>query len=261
MLRSCLASIMEKTTYGNYEIIIVENNSEQERTFAFYEELKRYANISVVYWKGNGFCFSEICNFGAQNAAGAQLLFVNNDVLIITPNWIEEMLMYSQRSDVGLVGCKLYFLNGAVQHAGMVLGLGGSVAGHVYLGAPNEEIGFMAKLQIVQNMSAVTAACMMIKRPVFEEVGYFTQEFCDSFNDVDLCLKIRSAGYLVVWTPYAEAYHLESKSRGYNIVSGKKRRLLEETALFNKKWGAVLAAGDPYYNRKFLLERADYRLK
>ena len=260
LLRNCLSSIMEKTTYNNYEIIIVENNSTKDSTFAYYEELKRYENISVAYWQGQGFSYSEICNFGAQFASGKQLLYLNNDIMIITPHWIEEMLMYSQRNDVGMVGAKLYFLNGAVQHAGVILGLGG-IAGHIYLGAPYDEIGFMAKLQVVQNMSAITAACMMIRRSVFEEVGLFTPEFCDSFNDVDLCLKIRSAGYLIVWTPYVEAYHLESKSRGYYTTSRKKRKIVQETALFKEKWGKVLDAGDPYYNCNYSLDRADYSLK
>ena len=260
LLRNCLSSIMEKTTYNNYEIIIVENNSTKETTFEYYEYIKRYANISVVYWKGKGFNYSEICNFGVQHASGKQLVFLNNDVMIITPNWIEEMLMYSQRSDVGMVGIKLYFLNGSIQHAGMILGLGG-VAGHIYLGAPYDDVGFMAKLQIVQNMSAVTAACMMIRKSVFEEVGFFTPEFYDSFNDVDLCLKIRSAGYLIVWTPYAEAYHLESKSRGYYSASRKNRKIAQETAIFKSKWGKVLASGDPYYNSNLSLDRADYSLE
>ena len=260
LLRKCLSSIMEKSTYDNYEIIIVENNSTKDATFAYYEELKPYPNISVAYWDGKGFNFSEICNFGAQYASGKQLIFLNNDVEIVTPNWIEEMLMYSQRSDVGMVGIKLYFLNGAIQHAGVILGLGG-VAGHIYLGALYSDTGFMGRLQTVQNMSAVTAACMMIRRSVFEEVGLFAPEFCDAFNDVDLCLKIRNAGYLIVWTPYAEALHLESKSRGYYSTNGKKRKIAQETATFKKKWGKELAAGDPYYNCNFSLDRDDYSLK
>ena len=260
LLRNCLSSILEKTTYEYYEIIIVENNSSDEATFSFYEELKRYPNIRIVYWKDKGFNFSEICNFGVQCARGRHLVFFNNDVLIITPNWIEEMLMYSQRSDVGAVGAKLYFLNGSVQHAGVVLGLGG-IAGHIYHGAPHNAVGFMGKLQIVQNMSAVTAACMMVRREVFEEVGPFLPDFFVSFNDVDLCIRIRKAGYLVVWTPYAEAYHLESKSRGYNTTSERQHKLAHETALFKARWEKELAAGDPYYNCNFSLEKADYSLK
>ena len=260
LLRDCISSILEKTNYENYEIIIVENNSSEEATFAFYGELKRYANIHIVRWQGKGFNFSEICNFGAKCAHGEQLVFLNNDVLIITPNWIEEMLMYSQRSDVGAVGAKLYFLNGSVQHAGMVLGLGGTV-GHIYHGAPHNASGFMGKLQIVQNMSVVTAACMMTRKRVFEEVGPFLPDYCVSFNDVDLCIRIRKAGYLIVWTPYAEAYHLESKSRGYNTTAASHNNLAKETALFRTKWEKEITAGDPYYNCNFSLERTDYSLK
>jgi len=259
LLRDCISSILEKSTYENYEIIIVENNSLEETLFAFYEELKLYPNVHVVYWKGMGFNYSEICNFGVQHSHGRHLVFMNNDVQIISPDWIEEMLMYSQRRDVGAVGAKLYYLNGSIQHAGMILGLGG-VAGHVYHGAPHNTVGYMGKLQIVQNMSAVTAACMMVRRDVFDEAGHFAPEFPASFNDVDLCLKIRKAGYLVVWTPYAEAYHLESKSRGYNTTKERKRKLIQETALFKLRWEKELAEGDPYYNRNFSLDKTDYRL-
>ena len=260
LLRNCLTSIIEKTTYENYEIIIVENNSKKDITFDYYEELKRYPGISIVYWNGKEFNYSEICNFGVQHAHGKQLVFMNNDVVMLTPNWIEEMLMYSQRDDVGAVGIKLYFVNGSIQHAGVVLGLGG-IAGHIYLGTPYYDTGLIARLQIARNMSAVTAACMMVRRSVFEETGCFSPEFYDSFNDVDLCLKIRNAGYLVVWTPYAEAFHLESKSRGYYTTSRNKRKIAEETALFRAKWKNELAAGDPYYNCNFSLDRADYSLK
>ena len=260
LLRKCLSSILEKTTYEDYEIIIVENNSSEAATFTFYEELKRYANIHILHWEGKGFNFSEICNFGAQHAYGRQLVFLNNDIQIITPNWIEEMLMYSQRRDVGAVGAKLYYLNGSIQHAGMIMGLS-EVAGHIYLGAPHDTIGYMGKLQIVQNMSAVTAACMMVRKQVFEEAGQFAPEFPVSFNDVDLCMKIRKAGYLIVWTPYAEAYHLESRSRGYNTHPEKKRRLAQETALFKAKWEKELVMGDPYYNCNFSLDKTDYKIK
>jgi len=258
LLRDCLASVLERTTYENYEIVIVENNSVDESVFAFYEELKRYANIRVIQWKGKEFNFSEICNLGAQHSHGRQLVFMNNDVQIISPNWIEEMLMYSQRGDVGAVGAKLYYLNGSIQHAGMVLRLG-EIAGHIYHSAPHNAIGYMGKLQTVQNMSVVTAAFMMVRRDVFDEVGRFAPEFPSSFNDVDLCLKIRRAGYLIVWTPYAEAYHLESRSRGYNTNAERKSELMHDTALFKARWNRELALGDPYYNRNFSLDRADYR--
>jgi len=260
LLRSCLSSIMERTTYDNYEIIIVENNSADNAIVNFYKELKRYANIHVVYWEGEEFNFSEICNMGFRHANGKQLIFLNNDIEIITPNWIEEMLMYCQRDDVGAAGAKLYFSNRSIQHAGVVLGIEGT-AGHILYGAPFGYAGYMGNLKIVQNMSAVTAACMMVRRQVFEEVGFFDPDFKASYNDVDLCLKIRKAGYVIVWTPYAEAYHFESKSRGYNITSEKKRQLIQEMALFKAKWKEDLARGDPYYNRNFSLENANYNLR
>ena len=260
LLRKCISSIREKTTYENYEIIIVENNSKDNNVFTLYKELERYSNIHVIRWNKEGFNYSEICNMGARSAAGRHLLFLNNDIEIITPNWIEEMLMYSQRGDVGAVGIKLYFSNRTIQHAGVVLGVKGT-AGHIYYGAPNNYAGYMGKLHIAQNISAVTAACMMVRRRVFEEVGFFEPEFHASYNDVDLCLKIRKAGYLVVWTPYAEAYHLESRSRGYNITSDKKRKLIREMDLFKTKWKKDIADGDPYYNRNFSLEHASYTIK
>jgi len=260
LLRNCLSSISEKTTYSNYEIIIVENNSTDKAIFNFYKELERYANIHIVRWEGKMFNHSEICNLGVRYATGQQLLFLNNDIEIITPNWIEEMLMYSQRDDVGAVGSKLYFSNRSIQHAGIILGIEG-IAGHIYYGAPLGSVGYMGRLRIVQNVSAVTAACMMVRRKVFEEVGFFEPEFFDSYNDVDLCLKIRKAGYLIVWTPYAEAYHLESRTRGYNITSDKKRQLVQEMALFKAKWKEDIVQGDPYYNRNFSLESANCSLK
>jgi len=260
LLRNCISSIIEKTTYDNYEIIIVENNSTKGSTFAYYEELEARTNVHVVYWEGKGFNYSEINNLGARHARGKQLVFLNNDIRIITLDWIQEMLMYSQRGDVGAVGIKMYFLNGAVQHAGIILGLGG-IAGHVSLGAPHDALGYMAKLQIVQNMSGVTAACVMIKRSVFEEVGLFDPEFHDSYNDLDLCLKVRKAGYLIVWTPYAEAYHLESRSRGYHTTTKRMRLSAHEAALFKERWENELAMGDPYYNCNLALDRADYTIK
>ena len=260
LLRNCLSSIMEKTTYDNYEIIIVENNSADNATLNFYKELKRYDNVHIINWEGKKFNFSEICNMGYRHAKGEQLIFLNNDIEIITPNWIEEMLMYCQRDDVGVVGAKLYFSNRSIQHAGVVLGIEGT-AGHILYGAPFGSTGYMGGLQIVQNMSAVTGACMMVKRKVFEDVGFFPPEFYNSYNDVDLCIRIRKAGYLVVWTPYAEAYHFESKSRGYNITHEKKRKLTNEIALFKLKWKNELAAGDPYYNRNFSLDNANYSIK
>jgi GT2 family glycosyltransferase len=260
LLRSCLSSIMEKSTYNKYEIIIVENNSTDNATINFYKELSRYDNVRIINWEGKNFNFSEICNMGYRHANGEQIIFLNNDIEIITPNWIEEMLMYCQRDDVGAVGSKLYFSNRSIQHAGVALGIEGT-AGHILYGSLFGSAGYMGKLQIVQNMSAVTGACMMVKKKVFEDVGLFSSLFHNCYNDVDLCIKIRKAGYLVVWTPYAEAYHFESKSRGYNTTDEKKRKLASEMTLFKTKWKKELAAGDPYYNRNFSLDDANYSIK
>jgi len=260
MLQNCIFSILDKTTYKNFEIVIVENNSSDKAVFSFYKEISKHGNIRIVTWRGQEFNFSEICNYGVRNSAGQQLVFLNNDVLIITPNWIEEMLMYSQRSDVGAVGAKLYYMNGSIQHAGVILGLGG-LSGHIYHGAPHNSVGYMGKLQIVQNMSAVTAACLMTKKKVFEDAGQFASEFPNSHNDIDLCLKIKRAGLLIVWTPFAEAYHLESKSRGYSTTSKIKKSLTMEINLFKLKWEEELEDGDPYYNDNFSLDKTAYNLK
>jgi GT2 family glycosyltransferase len=151
-------------------------------------------------------------------------------------------------------------MNGSVQHAGLILGLKG-LAGHVYISVPNDTVGYMGKLQIAQNMTAVTAACMMVKKHTFEEIDRFSPEFPNSFNDVDLCLKLRKAGLLIVWTPYAEAYHLESRSRGYYTTSKRKNELNNETLLFKRKWEEEFAKGDPYYNNNFSLDRTAYNFR
>jgi GT2 family glycosyltransferase len=167
--------------------------------------------------------------------------------------------MYSQRSDVGAVGIKLYYPDNTIQHAGIILGLGG-VAGHIFHRTPRDAYVYMYKMYFAQNFSAVTAACMMVKRSVFEEIGHFSEEFHVSYNDVDLCMKIRKANYLIVWTPYAEAYYFESKTRGYYDTPEKQSMLAQEVALFKEKWSKELAAGDPYYNCNFSLDKADYTI-
>jgi len=261
LLQNCISSIKEKTAYSNYEIIIVENNSMEDDTFTYYEELKKQTNIRIVYWEEEGFNYSKINNYGVQYANGQHFVFLNNDVKIITPNWIEEMLMYSQRSDVGAVGIKLYFPDDTIQHAGVIIGICGGTAGQIYYGYPRDTIGYVGRLHIVQNMSAVTAACMMISKSIFEEVGGFLPEFYASWSDVDLCLRIRAAGYLIVWTPFAEAYHHESKTRGYPDTPEKQHEFSKENDKLKTKWNKVLAAGDPYYNCNFSLDSADYSEK
>lgn len=255
-LSKCILSVEEKTTYENYEIIIVENNSKDPKTFAYYDEIqKEWDNIKVITWSGP-FNYSAINNFGAKEASGDYLLLLNNDIEVISTGWIEEMLMYAQREDVGAVGAMLYYPDDTIQHAGVVLGLGG-VAGHVFSRQLRGDVGYMGKLCYAQNVTAVTAACLLIKRSTWDEVGGLDEEFAVAFNDVDLCMRLRQAGYLNVWTPFAELYHYESKSRGKEDTPEKKSRFRGEEVRFMAKWNEELSAGDIYFNPNFSLLRAD----
>jgi GT2 family glycosyltransferase/2-polyprenyl-3-methyl-5-hydroxy-6-metoxy-1,4-benzoquinol methylase len=258
-LKQCLDSIIQNSTYKNYEIIIVENNSSEKETFEYYKSLETFKNIKIVKWSGK-FNYSAINNFGFSYTKGEYLILLNNDIKIITPKWIEEMLMFAQRKDVGAVGCMLYYNDDTIQHAGVILGLGG-VAGHSHKNYRRGNLGYMYRLTIAQNLNAVTAACMMMSRKVFKEVKGFDESFEVAFNDVDLCMRIRQAGYLIVFTPYAEAYHFESKSRGYEDTYEKKKRFEGEVLKFREKWKEELEAGDPYYNPNLTLDREDFSVK
>lgn len=258
-LEQCLRSIKEKTTYPNYEIIIVENNSTDPFTFAFYQTLQEDENIKVVYWKGP-FNYPQINNYGAAYAKGDYYILLNNDTSIITPGWIEEMLMFAQRKDVGIVGVKLYYPDNTIQHGGVLLGLGG-VAGHYFVGLPRGELGYMGRLIYAQNMTAVTAACMMLRKEVWDEIGGLDPEFAVAFNDIDLCMRVRQKGYLVVFTPYAELYHYESKSRGSDTAGPAYERFVGEVKLFQNRWQNELDKGDPYYNPNLRLEGGQISLR
>jgi len=254
-LKKCLRSIQEYSTYLNYEIIIVENGSKQPATFKYYTSIEN-EKIKVVKWDGE-FNFSLIINHGASFATGEYYILLNNDTEIISPNWIEEMLMYAQRGDVGAVGAKLYYPDNTIQHAGVILGMGGTAA-HLCKGFMKNEPGYMFRLSIVQNLSIVTGACMMVPKKVFHSVGGFDKYFGVAYNDVDFCMKTRKKGYSVVFTPYAEAYHYESKSRGYEDTPEKMERYQREFELFRNKWAYEIEQGDPYYNPNFSLDRDDF---
>ncbi len=259
-LKKCLDSVYEKSTYKNFEIIVVENNSTESATFDFYEQIKaEYKNLKVITWDG-GFNYSAINNFAVKQAAGEYVLLLNNDVEIITPDWIEQMLMFAQREDVGAVGAKLYFEDDTVQHAGAIIGLGG-VAGHAHKYFPSTSFGFMARLVIAQNLSACTAACLLVGKNVYNQIGGLDEEFAVAFNDMDFCMNIRKAGYLIVFTPFAELYHYESKSRGLEDNPEKRARYNNEVARFQSKWAAELKDGDPYYNPNLTLDSEDFALK
>ena len=258
-LKKCLDSVFEKTTYSNYEIIIIENNSTESETFEYYRELQKRSNVKVITWK-EGFNYSAINNFGEKEASGDYLLFLNNDVEVINPRWMEEMLGNCQRPEVGITGAKLYYPDDTIQHAGTIIGIGG-IAGHAFLNMPRSRTGYLHKASIQMNLSAVTAACMMMKRSVFEQIGGFEEKLTVAFNDVDLCLRTVQAGYLVVYNPKVELYHYESKSRGSEDNEEKVRRFQREIEFMRSRWITILKEGDPNYNKNLTLSKWNYSLR
>ena len=263
-LRRCIDSILNKSSYENYEIIVIENNSTEQSIFDYYETIKKHPSISVVTYEGE-FNYSKINNLGAKSAKGEYLILLNNDTEVVTRTWIEELLMYSQRSDVGAVGCMLYYEDYTIQHAGIVLGLGAHrTAGHSHYRMAKENLGYMGRLCYAQNVSAVTGACMMTKKSLYDEVGGLSEDFAVALNDVDYCLKLREKGYLNVFTPFAELFHYESKSRGTDVTDAASKENAErynrESEHFKEKWKEVLEKGDPYFNPNFSLDYSNYVL-
>ncbi len=258
LLGRCLDSLAQ-TSYANYEVLILENHSTQAETFAYYRQLERRGNVRIVPWT-RPFNYAAVNNYGATQARGEVLLFLNNDVEAIHPDWLEGMVKHALRPEVGAVGAKLLYADDTIQHAGIVIGMGG-VAGHVHIRFPRDADGYMQRLRLTHNCAAVTGACLMTRRAVFEQAGGFDESFVLAFNDVDLCLQIQALGYRVLWTPEAELYHLESKTRGYEDTPEKLGRFGREYRLFVAKWGHYLKSGDPYYNPNFRLDRADYALR
>ncbi|MFQ6109610.1 MAG: glycosyltransferase family 2 protein, partial [Candidatus Aminicenantales bacterium] len=251
-LQRNIRSIEEKTEHNNYEILIIDNNSQERQTHEYFETIRRKKNIRIITYK-EPFNFSKINNFAVERADGDVILFLNNDVEVITRGWLKAMLEHATREEVGAVGAKLIFPNNTIQHAGTVLGLGG-VAGHSHKHFPAESNGYFGALNTIRNYSAVTAACMMTRKKVFEEVGGFDEiHLSVAFNDVDLCLKMREKGYLVVYTPYAALYHYESTSRGYELNP-------DEILYMKNRWGHLLFS-DPYYNPNLTFDSEDFRIK
>ncbi len=264
-LRRCIDSIREKSTYDNYEIIVVENGSTDPKIFDYYKTLDQQDRIRILTYRpadGEGFNYSKVNNFGAKEASGDYILLLNNDTEVITVNWLEEMLMYAQREDVACVGAKLYYPDKTIQHAGVVLGLGAHrTAGHSHYMQHRENLGYMGRLCYAQDVSAVTGACLMVKKELYDRVEGLGEDFAVSLNDVDLCLRLRMLGYLNVFTPFAELYHYESASRGSDMTGKNAERYEKESAYFREKWKDVLAKGDPYYNPNFSLDRSDFSLR
>ena len=260
-LNRCISSIVDKSTYENYEIIVVENNSTDVSLKEYYNEIEKLPNVKVVTYEGE-FNYSKINNYGASFATGEYILLLNNDTQVIALDWIEELLMFGQRADVGAVGAKLYYEDKTIQHAGIVIGLGAHrTAGHTHYRVNYENVGYMGKLCYAQDVTAVTGACLLVKKVLYDELGGLDESFAVALNDVDFCLRLRAKGYLNVCNPYCELYHFESKSRGMDDEGARAARYNEEAERFRNKWKAELEAGDPYYNPNFSLDRSDYSLR
>lgn len=258
-LRRCIESVEEKSVYRNFEWIIVENNSTEEQTFSYYEELKKKENTRVVVWKGP-FNFSAINNFGAGFSRGTYLWLLNNDTEMIRPESMKDMLDICMRSDVGIVGAKLYYPDDTIQHAGVIIGAGG-IAGHMFTGLGRGLAGYGLRAICTQDLNAVTAACMMVKKEVYDRVGGLDEKFQVAFNDIDFCLRVRREGYLVVYDAWAEFYHFESKSRGQDNTGEKLKRFQSEINRFAERWKDLLVQGDPYYNPNLSIRQADFKLR
>ena len=283
ILKVCVDSVLEKTTYSNYEIIVVENNSTSEEIYEYYKEIIKKDKVRVVNYNTGkeikeenecsleftnenrrevkpGFNYSAIINFGVRFAEGEYSIQLNNDTELMTSNWLELMVGFCQREDVGAVGVKLYFPDETIQHAGIIVGIGG-IAGNRFKSIPKDGHGYFAKESMIENLSSVTGACLMAKTRIYEEVDWMDETLAVAFNDVDFCLKIREKGYLVVFNPFVEFWHYESKTRGQEDSPEKIKRFQGEICRFEQKWGEILDSGDPYYNVNLSLDTEVYHMK
>jgi len=258
ILQQCINSILKKTSYLNYEIIIIDNESSEKKTLEYFKKLDQYGHIKIIKYP-YPFNYSAINNYAVTHANGEYILFLNNDVEIISLNWIEEMLQHAMRDDIGVVGAKLFYDDGTIQHAGIILGIG-AVAGHSHKYFQEKDYGYFSRLKIIQNYSAVTGACMLVSKDIFKEVEGLTEDLAVAFNDVDFCLKVQEKGYRNVWTPYAKLFHHESKTRGRENTPKKALRFNEEIEFMTKKWNLELIQ-DKFYNENLSLAFEDFGIK
>jgi glycosyltransferase involved in cell wall biosynthesis len=260
LLRSCVQGILKKTTYPNYEIIILDNESIEPETLSFFHQIQvEHSCVRVLHYH-NPFNFSAINNYGVKNARGNVIGLINNDVNVINPDWLSEMTSHALRAEIGCVGAKLYYDDNTIQHAGVILGIGG-IANHSHKDFPRGHHGYFGRLSVVQNYSAVTAACLLVRKSVYEQVGGLEEQHLKiAFNDVDFCLKVREAGYRNLWTPYAELYHYESKSRGVEDTPEKQARFRSEVEFMQSRWGEALPF-DPHYNPNLTQHETNFSIK
>ncbi|QKX15827.1 glycosyltransferase [Microbulbifer sp. YPW1] len=258
VLRPCVESILSRSTYSNFEILILDNQSRDSATLAWFSEVQNFDSRVRVLAYDHPFNYSAINNFGVTEARGEIIGLINNDVEVITPGWIEELASLSQQPENGCVGALLYYPDDTVQHAGVILGLGGYAA-HSHRGSPRGSQGYFNRLKVRQNLSAVTGACLFVRKSVYEQVGGLDEAYTVAYNDVDFCLRVQAAGYLNVFTPFAELYHHESKSRGQEDTPEKIARFDEEKARLAERWGALLQR-DPFYHPNLTRAREDFSL-
>jgi glycosyltransferase involved in cell wall biosynthesis len=257
LLERCIQSIQSKTSYPNYEILVVDNLSQEKSSINYLQTLRNSTRIRVIEYS-NPFNFSAINNFAVNQSNGSVVLLLNNDTEVITENWLEQLVSYASIPDIGAVGTMLYYPDNNIQHAGVILGIGG-VAGHAYLGSPRGSNGQFGRLNLVQNLSSVTAACLAIEKRKYLEVGGLNeQDLKIAFNDVDFCIKLLQKGYRNLWTPHVELYHYESASRGYEDTPDKKKRFEAEVLYMLKKWEGILDF-DPAYNPNLSLQHSNFR--
>ncbi len=253
-LQKCIASILKNSTYKNYEIIVIENNSEKSKTFEYYKKVQENPKVKVIVSQEKEFNYAKLINFGVKNATGDFVLQLNNDTQVLTKDWLELLIGYAQNQEIGAVGARLYYPDKTIQHAGIAVGIQGTAA-NLLVNLPFGQHGYFAREAATRNVAAVTGACLFARREIYQEVGFMDEElFKVAFNDVDFCLKILEKGYRVVYNPYVEFIHAESKTRGLEDTPEKQARFEREKRNFQEKWKAFLQKGDPYYNENFSRE-------
>lgn len=265
ILKNCIESILKLTTYDNYEIVIIENSSEKEETFKYYTKISRNEKIRVLDYsktlkknEPEEFNYSKLINYGVKKVNGDFILQLNNDTKILTPDWLEQFIGYTQNKEIGIVGAKLYYEDKSLQHAGIIIGISG-IAGNALVNLPYGKHAYFGREAATRNVSAVTGACLFSRKEIYKEVGYMDEEnFKVAFNDVDFCLKVLQKGYQIVYNPYIELIHYESKTRGYEYSKKQQERFENESNSFKEIWKDFIQKGDPYYNKNFTLKTCNY---